>query len=229
MPVVNGTWARPASARTCRRTFGSLSGEPKCGAPLLGEQPLGGRLEHHAHGRGDRLQPLEVLPVHDPGVEVREQAGLLEDQDRHRPDVGERVVVAVRVQPLPGLPPARLGAVAEGEEGFLAAEGGALPGDLEHLVRAEVEAVQPARDGREGAVPAAVPAQPGQRDEDLLGVGDDPRPPGRRQSRVPGAGREAEQRAQVVAARVQQDRRFGLVERLAVGGPGQRPARWPPR
>ena len=34
MPVVNGTLLRPASSRTCRRTFGSLSGEPKCGAPF---------------------------------------------------------------------------------------------------------------------------------------------------------------------------------------------------
>ena len=34
MPVVNGTLTRPASSSTRRRTFGSLSGLPKCGWPF---------------------------------------------------------------------------------------------------------------------------------------------------------------------------------------------------
>ena len=121
--------------------LGVLVGGAEVRSALLGEQALRRRLEHHAHGRGDRLEALEVLPGHDARVEVRQQAGLLKDADRHRPDVGERVVVAVRVKPLAGLLPAGLRPVAEREEGFLAAERGPLPGDLEHLVRAEVGAV----------------------------------------------------------------------------------------
>ena len=166
-------------------------------AALLGEQPLGRRLEHHPHRRGDRLEPLEVLPAEHAGVEMRQQAGLLENADGHRPDVGEGVVIAVRVQPFARLLPAVLRPVAEREQGFLAAERRALPGDLEHLVRAEERAFQLPWDRRERAVAAAVPAQPGQRDEHLLRVRDDPRPSGRLQPGVPGARRIAEQRAQV--------------------------------
>ena len=92
-------------------------------------------LQHHAHRRRDRLEPLQVPPGHDARVEVRQQAGLLQHPDRHRAHVGERVVVAVRVEPLAGLVPAVLGPVAEGEQRLLAAQRRALPGDLEHLVR----------------------------------------------------------------------------------------------
>ena len=56
-----------------------------------------------------------------------------------------------------------------------------------------------------------------------------PGPPGRLKSGVPGAGRVAEERREVVAARVEQDLRFGLAERLAVPGAGQRACAWPPR
>ncbi len=75
-----------------------------------------------------------------PGIQVRQQPGLLEHPDGHRPHVRQRVVIAVRVEPLACLPPAVLGAVAEGEKRFLAAEGGALPRDVEHLVRGQVGA-----------------------------------------------------------------------------------------
>ena len=153
-------------------------------AAFLAEQPGRRRLEHHAHGRGDRLEALEVLPAQHARVEVRQQAGFLEHADGHGPHVGQGVVVAVRVQPVPGLVPAVLRLVAQGEQGLLAAQVRALAGDVEHLVRFQVQVVQPVRDGRERAVAAAVPAQPGQRDEDLAGVGDDAwavwRPPGRR-------------------------------------------------
>ena len=191
---------------------------------LLGEQAGGGRLQHHAHGRGDRLEPLEVRPGQHARVQVREQAGLLEHADGHGPDVGQRVVVAVRVQPVPGLGPPVLRLVAQREQGFLAAEGGPLAGDGQDLIRFQVEAVQPVRHGRERAVTAAVPAEPGQRDEDLARVRDDSRPLRGLEAGVPGAAGVAEQRLQVPAARVQQDRGLGGVERLAVPGPGQRPA-----
>ena len=140
---------------------------------LVREQAAGRRLEHHAHGRGDRLEPLEVLPAQHAGVQVREQAGLLQHADRHGPHVGQRVVVAVRVQPLLRLVPAVFRPVAQGEQGFLAAERGALAGDVQDLVRFQVQVLQAVRDGGERAVAAAVPAQPGQRDEDLARVRDD--------------------------------------------------------
>ena len=146
---------------------GVLVGAAVVRAALLGEQTGRGGLQHHAHRRRHRLEPLEVRPAQHARVEVRQQAGLFQHADRRGPDVGERVVVAAGVQPLPGLVPAVLRPVAQGEQRLLAAEGGALPRDGEDLVGLQVGAVQPVRDRRERAVPAAVPAQPGQRDEDL--------------------------------------------------------------
>ena len=194
------------------------------GAALLGVQAGGRGLEHHAHRRGDRLEALEVLPGQDARVEVGQQAGFLQDADRHGPYVGQGVVVAAGVEPLAGLAPAVLRPVAEGEQGFLAAHCGALASDIEDLVRLQVQAVQPVRDGGEGAVPAAVPAQPGQRDEDLARVGDRLWPIGRLQACVPGPARVGQQGLQVIAAGVEEDRRLVQVERLAVPGPRQGPA-----
>ena len=190
----------------------------------LGKQALGGGFQHHPHRRRDRLEPLEVLPAQHAGIQVRQQAGLLQHPDGHRAHVGQRVVVAVRVQPLARLLPARLRPVPEREEGFLAAERRAIARDLKHLVRGQERAVQPPRHRHERAVGAAVPAQPGERDEDLARVGDHAGPPGRGQPGVPHPARVRDQGGQVIAARLQQHHGLGLVERLAVPGPGQRTA-----
>ncbi len=96
--------------------------------------------------------------------------------------------------------------------------------DGQYLVRCPGTGVRPVRDGREGAVAAAIPAQPGQRDEDLARVGDDPGPFRGLQAGVAGAAGVGQQGLQVLAAGVQQDRRLVQVERLAVPGPGQGPA-----
>ncbi len=188
----------------------------------LGPQAGRGGLQHHAHGRRDGLEALEVRPGHDAGVEVREEARLLQDADRDGADVGDRVVVPVRVQPFPGLGPAFLGLVAEGDEGFLAAEGGALARDVEHLVRRHEHAVarpaQLAGDGDEGAVVALVPAQPGQRDEDALGVRDDAGPSGGLQARVPDPGGGRREGVEVLAARLEQHGGLRHVEGDAVPG-----------
>ena len=193
MPVVNGTAAAAGVLEHPQPDRGVLVRAAEVRPALLGEQPGRGGLQHHAHRRRDRLEPLEVLPGQHARVEVRQQAGLLQHPDRHGPDVGQRVVVAVRVQPFPGLRPAVLGPVAQGEQRLLAAQRRPLGGDLEHLVRGQVRAVQPARHGDERAVAAAVAAQPGQRDEHLARVGDDAGPPGRGQPGVPDPGRVAEQ------------------------------------
>ncbi|MGY4277697.1 hypothetical protein ACVILE_003877 [Streptomyces sp. M18.1] len=188
----------------------------------LGPQAGRGGLQHHAHGRRDGLEPLEVGPGQHARVEVGQQARLLQDADGDRADVGDRVVVAVRVEPLARLGPAVLGLVAEGDEGFLAAEGGALAGDVQHLVRRHEHpvsgAAQLAGDGDEGAVVALVPAQPGQRDEDALRVRDDAGAPGGLQTRVadPGGGRG--EVGQVLAARLEQHGGLGDVEGDAVPG-----------
>ena len=152
MPVVNGIVLRPASSSTRSRTAGSLSGEPKCAPPgsvkiavdvVSSIIPMDG-----ATGLSRCISSQLITP----GVEVRQQPGLLQHPDRHRPQVGQRAVVAVAVQPFPGLRPAVLRPVAEGEQRLLAAERRALPGDLQDLVGREVGGRQPARHGDEGAV-----------------------------------------------------------------------------
>ncbi len=179
------------------------------------------RLEHHPHRRGDGLEPLQLGPGHDARVEVRQQAGLLEHPDGHRPDVVEGRVVARRVEPLAGLRPAVLGPVAEGEERLLAAERRALAGDGENLVGREVRRRQLVRCGRDGAVVAAVPAQPGERDEDLLGVGDDAGAAGVGQPLVAHAGGRGGEVEQVVVAGAEQLLGLGDVEGDTVAGAAQ--------
>ena len=115
-----------------------LVGRAEVRAVRIGEQPGRRRLEHHAHRRRHGLEPLEVLPAHHAGVEVRQQAGALEHHDRHRPDVGQRVVVAVLVEPFAGRRPAVLGPVAQGEQGLFAARGAPFFGDREDLVGRQV-------------------------------------------------------------------------------------------
>jgi hypothetical protein len=135
------------------------------------EEPTRRGLEHHAHRRRDGLEPRQFRPAHHTGIEVWEQAGLLEDPDRHRAHVVQGRVVATLVEPLPGVVPARLRPIAESEKRFLATEFGATTGHLEDLVGLHVHAVallaQLAGHGDEGAVVAGVPAQVGDRDEHL--------------------------------------------------------------
>ena len=190
----------------------------------VGEQPGRGGLQHHPHRRRHRLEPGEVLPGEHARVQVRQQAGLLQHPDGHRPDVGQRVVVAAGVQPLPRLPPAVLGPVAEGEQSLLAAEGSAPAGDVQHLVRGQVGALQPAGHGDECAVAAPVPAEPGEGDEHLARIGDDAGAPGGRESRVADPAGVRQQRGQLFAAGMHQHGRLARVQRLAVPGAGQRAA-----
>ena len=202
---------------------GVLVGGAEVGLALGLEQPARGGLEHHPHRGRDRLEPVHLLPRHDAGVEVGQQPGLLEHPHRHRADVGERGVVALRVEPLPGLGPAVLGPVAEGEQRLEAAQLGALAGDLEDLVGGEERlaalAGGLARGLDERAVVAPVAAQLGDRDEHLGGVGHDARAAGGDQARVAHPGRGGGQPVEVGAGRGQQHGRLGHVEGGAPLGP----------
>src|SRR5699024_10292653 len=126
----------------------------------------------------DRLEPGQLGPGHDARVEVWQQPRLLQDADRHRPHVVERRVEASGFEPVAGLGPALLRAVPEGEQGFLAARLRAAAAELHHLIGLEEHALargaELPRNGDERAVVAPVAAQPGEWDEDLAGVGDDP-------------------------------------------------------
>ncbi len=187
-------------------------------AAPLAPQPLGGGLQHHAHARRDRLEPGQLRPAQHAGVQVRQQAGFLQHRDRAGPHIVHCGGIAARFEPLPGGGPALFRPVAQGEQGLLAARGRALPGDFQHLVAFQVRGFHPVRHGGEGAVVAAIPAQPGQRDEHVAAVGDHAWMSLGDQVRVPRAPGGVQQFLQVIAASVQQDRGLGGVQRNAIGG-----------
>ena len=170
-----------------REGHGQLAGQPDrlqprrrelvrravVGHALLGEAERG-RLEHQPHRGRDRPQEEQVLPGHDPRVEVGEEARLGEDETGHPLQVLDRRRAPERCELLARRPVAELGLVPEREERLVAAGLGALARDGEHLVGAHVGALAAARGLRERAVVADVAAELRQRDEDLRRVGDEP-------------------------------------------------------
>ena len=142
MPVVNGMFDAPGVLEHAQPHRGVLVRRAEVRTVRIFEQPPRRRLEHHAHRRRDRLEPLQLGPRHDAGIQVRQQPGPLQHQDRHRAHVGKRRVVAVRVQPLARRRPALLGTVAEREQRLLAAQRRALRRDRQHFVRREERRVR---------------------------------------------------------------------------------------
>jgi len=124
-------------------------------------------LEHHPLGGAHLAQPREVLAPQRPGVGVRQQARLLQDQAAHRHQVVDRRRVAALGEPLAGDVVLLLGGLAEGEQRLVAARPGALQRDLPDLLRFQERRLQAPRRLGERAVPAAVAAQLRERDEDL--------------------------------------------------------------
>ncbi len=97
-------------------------------------EPVGGGLEHDPHRCADGAQQLELFPGHDAGVQVRQEAGLLEDELGAAREVLERRLAAERTQLLARDLVAQLGLVPEREERLAAARRGAGARDREHLV-----------------------------------------------------------------------------------------------
>ncbi len=136
-------------------------------------QPLGCTLEHDPLRHRHLSQHVDIRPSHDPGVQMRQEAGLAQHQFRHRGKIGEGRLVAEMRQRLARRGVAQLGLVAQGEERLMAA--GARPGtgDRQHLIGVEVSGLAAARRVGEGAIVADVAAQLGQRDEDFARIGDE--------------------------------------------------------
>ena len=126
------------------------------------EQPPRRGLQHHPHRWGHRLEARQFRPAHHARVQVRQQAGLLQHPDGHRPHVVQRGVIASLVEPLAGFGPPSLRSVAEREKCFLATQFGTTPGHVEDVVGLHVHAhplgAQLARHGDERAVVAGVAA-----------------------------------------------------------------------
>ena len=180
-------------------------------------EPLGDRLEHHPLAGRDLAQLRELAAAEDAGVGVGQEAGLLEHhRGTWRPDRTGWTRGRSAAAPPVALE-ARLGAVAEGEQGLLAAQLAAGLGDREHLVGAHGVGPRVVVGVGEGAVGADVPAEVGQRDEDLARVGDQRRPArGRAGPRRRPRGRGARPRGR---------RRAPAPGRCSGAGPRARPRR----
>ena len=189
MPVVNGT-ARlagepdglEADRRAACRASRNAARRARTSRAELG-------LQHQPGRHRDRAQPLEVGRAHHAGIDVRQQAGLLEHPPRDLGEIVERGRVAQRGQRLARHAVAALGLVAEREQRLVAAGRGAGLRDRQHLVDRQIGRLQVARRMREGAVVADVAAQLGERDEHFPRVADDARAPGRGARAPPQAAR----------------------------------------
>ena len=158
-----------------------LPGRLQSGQPalrgLVGGAPVGvevgpQRLDHHSLAGSDPAQRRELVRGHGPGVGVGQQARGVQHEARHGGHIVDSALIAVTVEPVAGHRVSQLGALAQSEQRFVASVAGPDPGDVEHLVRGQVGGFEPGRRLRERAVSAAVPAQLGQRYEDLGRVRD---------------------------------------------------------
>ena len=170
---MNGIARRPASSIVRRRTAGSLSGEPKCGPPRSAE-PVAGGLEHQPHRGAHVLEPGQLLVGHHAGVQVRQQAGLLDHADRDRPQVLER-----RAGSRASASHARASGYRSSGRSPRVNSASLHParrpavGDRNRLLRRQERGVRARRRLGEGAVVTVVPAEHRERDEHLRRVGDD--------------------------------------------------------
>ena len=177
IPLVNGIRSSPASRIVSRRRAGSLSGEAQCGPPLRRDRSavVSSMIPIEAETGRSASSSARVIT---PGIEVRQEARLLEHEPRAALEILERRRAAERAQLLARHLVAQLGLVAEREERFAAARGGAGARDREHLLLGHERALAAPGRPRERAVAADVAAERRQRDEDLRRVRDEG--PGRR-------------------------------------------------
>ena len=205
---------------------GRLVGRAEMNAAAC-RQPLRGTLQHEPHGGRNRPQHRQVVAAHDAGIEVWQEAGFPQHQGGRRPHVIERRGMAERRERRARRRVTEFRLVAEREQRFGAAGGGAGAGNAENLFGRHIGRCAAARRLREGAVVATVAAEMRERNEHLARIGHDGAVAGIAHQR-----RLAHQRAGV-AHRCKRERlcggNRGLVEILAhaVIVPGFRP-RWNP-
>jgi len=152
-------------------TRGRLVGRTVVRPARLAE-PCSERLDHHALGRRDRAEALELLARERARVRVGEEPGVLEDGASCVDEVVDGRRVAAIGQPRRGRRVTLLGRLAQGEQGLVAPEGRAVPGHGHDRVEVEEGSVEPGRWLGERAVAAPVATEHGEGDEDLRGERD---------------------------------------------------------
>jgi hypothetical protein len=141
--------------------------------PTLLREPLRDRLQHQTHRGADGPQRDQVLRSHDPRVQVRQQAGVVQDETRCPLQVLERRVAAELGQLFARDAIAQLRLVPEREQRLVATRLGSRSRDVEHLLFRQERPLPAPRRPSERAVAADVAAQLRQRDENLRRVRDE--------------------------------------------------------
>ena len=130
------------------------------------------RLDHHALAGRGRPQQRELALVERPGVGMRQQPRLGDDDLSACGEVVDGGRVPVLGEPPGGFLVPELGPLAQREQRLVTSDGSARPRDREDLVDREVRRTDPSRGSSERAVPARIATQVGQRDEHLRRVRD---------------------------------------------------------
>ena len=141
--------------------------------PALLAQPPGHRFEHDPRRHRDFAQASQLLPGHHPGIDVRQEPGLLVHAARSVHQVIDGGGEARFGEPLARRPVPALGLIAQGEQGLRASGRSPAARDRHRLVHRKVRRPNIARGFREGAVVAYVAAELGEGNEDLGGPGHD--------------------------------------------------------
>jgi hypothetical protein len=158
--------------RACRFEGGQPPDRGLVRRAAMGGQVRSQALEHHSLGGGHGAQRGQRALADRASVGMRQQAGLGEHQVAHGLQVVDGRGVPVGVQPRLGLRVASFGVLPQREQRLVTAGASTLLSDRQHLLRGEVRGLHRSRRGGERAVPAPVPAESGQRDEDLGREGD---------------------------------------------------------
>ena len=201
IPLVNGIASSPARRIVSSRRAGILSGEAQCGPPFSPSRSavVSSMIPIEAETGRSSSSSARVIT---PGIEVRQEPGLVEDEPRASLEVLDRRLAAERAQLLARDLVAQLGLVSEREERLATTGRGTRASDLEYFVLGHVRALAAARRPRERAVAADVAAERGQRYEDLRGVGDErprPQPPRLGEELLERSGEEIGDHASIVA------------------------------
>ena len=90
---MNGTRCSPAMRMVASRAAGSLSGEPKCGPPRSTSR-ADVAFQHHALRDRHLAQCCQIGLVEQARIDVRQQAGLIENQTGGLGEIRQRAGMA---------------------------------------------------------------------------------------------------------------------------------------
>ena len=145
------------------------------GRTMMRPSPLGeaGRaaLQHHPLRDRDFPQRCEIGCIEQARIDVRQQAGLLEDEARGFRQIRQRRPMPQAIELVTRRPVAKLRLVAKREQRLLAARLAPGARDGAHRGMRQIGRLTGARRMGKGAVVADVTAKLGQGDEDLAGIG----------------------------------------------------------